>query len=68
MTLVNAVKEGKIREERGDDAVTRILTVKQDMGLFDDPYLNKVSKEVNELEVKNIESLPNNWLKSLGTT
>jgi beta-glucosidase len=57
MTLVNAVKEGKIREERIDDAVTRILTVKQDMGLFDDPYLNKVSKEVNELGSKEYRKL-----------
>jgi len=48
-TLLNAVKKGKITEERIDDAVRRILTVKKEMGLFDDPYMEKVSREANEL-------------------
>ncbi len=37
--IVNGVEQGTIPPERVDDAVTRILTVKQTLGLFDDPYL-----------------------------
>lgn len=47
--LIKAVNKGKIREERIDDAVRRILTVKKDIGLFDDPYMDEVSREVDEL-------------------
>lgn len=47
--IVNNVNNGKISEERIDDAVSRILTVKFDMGLFEDPYQEKVTKEVTEL-------------------
>lgn len=36
--LVNLVKEGKVDENLIDDAVRRILTVKYELGLFDDPY------------------------------
>lgn len=36
--LVNNVKEGKVSEDKIDDAVRRILTVKYELGLFDDPY------------------------------
>lgn len=38
-SLQSAVENGDIPEERIDDAVRRILTVKFEMGLFDDPYL-----------------------------
>lgn len=47
--LLKAVKDGKIKEERIDDAVRRILTVKKDIGLFDDPCMDEVSHEVDEL-------------------
>ena len=36
--IIEAVNEGSISEERVDDAVTRIIQVKIDIGLFDDPY------------------------------
>lgn len=36
--LANLVKSGKVNEALVDDAVRRILRVKFDLGLFDDPY------------------------------
>ncbi len=36
--LVDLVKAGKVAESKIDDAVRRILTVKFELGLFDDPY------------------------------
>jgi len=36
--LVNLVKTGKVKERLVDDAVRRILRVKFELGLFDDPY------------------------------
>ncbi len=36
--LTNLVKEGKVKEALVDDAVRRILRVKFELGLFDDPY------------------------------
>lgn len=41
--IVEGVKEGKISEDRINDAVIRILTVKKEAGLFDDPYLEKIN-------------------------
>ncbi len=38
--LVELVKEGTISEERIDRSVRRILTLKQELGLFDTPYTN----------------------------
>jgi len=35
-----AVAEGSIKQERLDDAVRRILTVKYQIGLFDEPYMS----------------------------
>lgn len=55
--LANLVKEGAVNESLIDDAVKRILTVKFELGLFDDPYrycdvnrekANTNSKEINE--------------------
>ena len=37
---VNAVQNGKLSEERVDEAVARILTLKFELGLFDDPYVD----------------------------
>lgn len=36
--LVELVKSGVVRESHIDDAVRRILEVKEELGLFDDPY------------------------------
>ena len=36
--LANLVKEGQVKETLIDDAVRRILRVKFELGLFDDPY------------------------------
>ncbi len=37
-TLTKAVEAGDVSQERIDDAVTRILTVKAELGLFDQTY------------------------------
>jgi len=47
--IVKAVENGDISEERIDDAVTRILRVKFEMGLFDDPLQEKVELDITEL-------------------
>jgi beta-glucosidase len=47
--LANLVKEGKVKEATIDDAVRRILRVKFELGLFDDPY--KYCDEARETEV-----------------
>ncbi|BCN31770.1 glycoside hydrolase family 3 protein [Anaeromicropila herbilytica] len=47
--IVENVKNGVIDQKRIDDAVSRILTVKYDMGLFDDPNMEKVKHDVTEL-------------------
>jgi len=44
--LAKLVKEGKVKMEVVDDAVRRILRMKFEMGLFDDPY--KFSNEARE--------------------
>lgn len=38
--ILDGVNDGKIAEERIDDAVTRILSVKYEMGLFDNDFEN----------------------------
>ena len=40
--IVGAVESGKIKEERVNDAVTRIIRVKKDAGVFDDPLFKTV--------------------------
>lgn len=55
--IVEAVKEGKISTERVDDAVTRILKVKKNMGILDDPSMENVSVEVNETGESNYRDL-----------
>lgn len=47
--LAGLVKEGKVKEATIDDAVRRILRVKFELGLFDNPY--KYCDEVREKEV-----------------
>ena len=40
--IVDAVHDGRISEARVDDAVTRIIKVKKDAGLFDDPLCERL--------------------------
>ncbi len=40
--IVDAVEDGEIPMERIDDAVTRIIQMKMDAGLFEDPFLENV--------------------------
>ncbi|HEY5575374.1 MAG TPA: glycoside hydrolase family 3 protein, partial [Clostridiaceae bacterium] len=47
--IISDVNSGSIPIARVDDAVSRILTVKYNMGLFDDPYMEKLNHEVTEL-------------------
>lgn len=46
--LVSLVKEGKVSEDKIDDSVRRILKVKFELGLFDNPY--KYCDETREKE------------------
>ncbi len=47
--IISGVESGAIPQERVDDAVSRILTVKFDMGLFEDPFLDHTPIAVDEL-------------------
>lgn len=47
--IVEAVNENKIPIDRVDDAVRRILTVKKEMGILDDPMMEKVTSEVSSV-------------------
>ena len=47
--LANLVKEGKVSEAYIDDAAKRILKVKYELGLFDDPY--KYCNEEREKQI-----------------
>lgn len=47
--IIKGAKSGAIPMERIDDAVSRILTVKFDLGLFEDPYLKAAEIKVAEL-------------------
>ena len=55
--ITDAVKGGEISEERVDDAVTRIIRVKKEAGLFEDPFLEKTEtkqKETGSTEYRKI--------------
>lgn len=47
--IVTGVNKGNIPMERVDDAVKRILKVKIEMGLLEDPYMEKLTHEVDGL-------------------
>lgn len=47
--IVKNVKDGEISEPRLNDAVSRILRVKFEAGLFEDPYLQKTNLKVDTL-------------------
>ncbi len=46
--IVEAVQEGRISQARIDEAVTRIIQMKLDAGLFEDPYLEHVTTVQDE--------------------
>ena len=46
--IMDAVESGDISQERIDDAVTRIIKVKKEAGLFDDPLLVNMKTEQQE--------------------
>ncbi len=55
--IVSAVKKGDISEERVNDAVTRIIKVKLDAGMFDDPLfenLETVKSETGSQEYRDL--------------
>ena len=55
--IAQAVNEGKISKERVDDAVRRILNVKKDMGILDDPMMEKVTSQVSSVGSKEYRDL-----------
>lgn len=55
--IVEAVNEGKIPLSRVDDAVRRILTVKKEMGILDDPMMDKVTSEESSVGSKEYRDL-----------
>ena len=48
-SIVDAVENDEITAERIDDAVTRILKVKMEMGLFEDPMQDNIKSDVTQL-------------------
>ncbi len=42
--LIELVKEGRISEERLDESVRRILVLKRNLGLFDQPYIEAAAR------------------------
>ncbi len=55
--IIEAVKSGDISEDRIDDSVTRIIKVKQEAGLFDDPLFENLEtkqKETGSLEYRKV--------------
>lgn len=57
--IIDNVNNGNISQERIDDAVSRILTVKFTAGLFDDPYLKStdvIATELGSHEYRNVAS------------
>ena len=53
--LADLLKEGKIPEERLNDAVRRVLRVKFRLGLFDNPYTKKSTEEERFLLPSSLE-------------
>ena len=55
--ITDAVKSGEISEERVNDAVTRIIKVKKEAGLFEDPFLEKAEtkqEDTGSLEYRKV--------------
>ncbi|MEH7009834.1 glycoside hydrolase family 3 N-terminal domain-containing protein [Neobacillus niacini] len=56
-TLEKAIEEGLVSEEKLNDAVRRVLTLKFKMGLFDNPYVEtKPSQNKEQAKKINLES------------
>lgn len=55
--IVEAVNEKKIPLERVNEAVTRILTVKDEMGILDDPMMEKVTTKQSSVGSKEYRDL-----------
>lgn len=55
--IIDGVNQDKISIDRIDDAVSRILTVKMDMGLFEDPYMEQIPHKISELGTKGYRDL-----------
>ncbi|MFF2449586.1 glycoside hydrolase family 3 N-terminal domain-containing protein [Neobacillus sp. NPDC058068] len=56
-TLEKAVEEGQVSEEKLNDAVRRVLTLKFKMGLFENPYTEtNLSQNKEQAEKVNLES------------
>lgn len=56
-TLEAAVQRGLVSEEKLNDAVRRVLTLKFKMGLFDKPYMNRAQSKTKENNERiNLES------------
>jgi beta-glucosidase-like glycosyl hydrolase len=49
MIIIDAVKNKEISEERVNDAVSRIIKVKKDAGLFEDPMLTNLKTDQAEI-------------------
>ena len=47
--IVSSVKNGAISEERVNDAVRRIIKVKKELGLFDDPFLDTMETKQKDV-------------------
>ncbi len=55
--IIDAVNSGEISEERINDAVTRIIRVKKNAGIFDDPLFENLKteqKETGSLEYRKV--------------
>lgn len=50
--IVSSVKSGDISEERVNDAVRRIIKVKKELGLFDDPFCEKLETKQSVVGTK----------------
>lgn len=55
--IIANVNKGTIAMARVDDAVRRILKVKLEMGLFEDPYMEKLNHDVKKLGSDEYKSL-----------
>lgn len=55
--ILEAVDKGEISMERIDDAVLRILTMKENCGLLKDPYLKEVKSDYQEMGSKECKDI-----------
>lgn len=60
--MSDLIKEGIISEERLNDAVARILTVKEKFGLFDNPYVHKEEIDYEEHKAFAVKAAENSMI------